>query len=472
MAVLYLAGRLLWKDVRMLNTLSLSALLILLADPFQILDQGFALTFAATFGLLLFAPPMLRRLPRLPLKLTETAALSLSAQIGVLPLTAAAFHRVALSAIPLNFIAIPLVGVLMAAGYIILPLGLLGPWAARLGAAILGPLADVFIRSLGLLDGVPFLSYRVPTPPFWTAWVYIASYLALLVPDRPRLRRAAAVSAALSTLLVLFVPFPPRGEGLRVTVLDVGQGDSILVELPGGEAMLIDGGGAAFGTFDVGENVVSPALWDRRLRRIAVLVLTHNHPDHRRGLLSVARNFRVREFWEPPGGKPDEEAAALDRTLAGADRWKLAAGTVRRIGDVTVDVLWPGGDAGGAAADENDRSLVLRLTYGKTRFLLTGDIGAGVEARLVRAGADLKADVLKAPHHGSRTSSSPALLAAAAPRFIAVTAGRGNSYGLPHPKVVARLEATGARVLRTDRDGAVEFRSDGVDLAVRWARGR
>jgi competence protein ComEC len=470
MAVLYLAGRLLWKDVRLLNTLSFSALLILLADPFQIFDQGFALTYAATLGLLLFAPPMLRRLPRLPLKLSETAALSLSAQIGVLPLTAAAFHRVALSAIPLNFVAVPLVGVLMAAGYVLLPLGLLGPWAARLGAAVLGPLADVFIRSLGLLDGLPFLSYRVPTPPSWTTWIYAASYLALLVPNRPRLRRAAAASAALATLLVLFVPFPPRGEGLRVTILDVGQGDSILVELPGGEAMLIDGGGAAFGTFDVGENVVSPALWDRRLRRIAILVLTHDHPDHRRGLLAVARNFRVREFWEPPGGMPDDETAALDEALAGAARWKIPAGTLRRIGDVTVEALSPEKEAGRAAADENDRSLVLRLSYGKTRFLLTGDIGAGVESRLARAGADLRTDVLKAPHHGSRTSSSPVLLSAAAARFVVVTAGSGNRYGLPHPEVMARLEGTGARVLRTDRCGAVEIRSDGVEIRIRTAR--
>lgn len=470
MAILFLAGRLLWKDVRLLNTLALSALLILLADPFQILDQGFALTYAATLSILLFAPSMLKRLPRLPLKLSETAALSLSAQIGVLPLTAAAFHRVALSAILLNFVAVPLVGILMAAGYILLPLGLLGPWAARLGAAVLSPLADIFIRSLGLLDGLPFLSYRVPTPPLWTAWAYAASYLALLAPVRPRLRRAAAVSAVLATLLVLFVPFPPRGEGLRVTVLDVGQGDSILAELPGGEAMLIDGGGAAFGTFDVGENVVSPALWDRRLRRVGILVLTHNHPDHRRGLLAVARNFRVREFWEAPGGKPDAEGAALEKALAGAARWKIPAGTVRRVGDVTVEVLSPGEGLGRKATDENDRSLVLRLTYGRTSFLLTGDVGAGVESELARTGRTLRADVLKAPHHGSRTSSSPDLLEAVSPRFIVVTAGRGNSYRLPHPEVLARMQETGARVLRTDRDGAVEFRSDGINLKVRTAR--
>jgi len=473
MAVLVLAGRLLWKDVGLHNTLAASALLILAVDPFQLLDHGFTLTYAATLAILLFYGPILKRLPRLPLKLAESTALSLSAQIGALPLTVSAFHRVALSAIPLNYIAVPLVSLIMAAGYVYLPLGLLDPGLARLGAAALRPLIALFLRSLGLLDGVPALSYRVPTLPAWAAWAYAASWLMLLRPGRTRRRRrAAAAAAALSTLLVILVPFPHRARELRITILDVGQGDSILIELPGTDPLLIDGGGMAFGAFDVGESVVSPALWDRRIRRLGAMVLTHAHPDHRGGLLAVARNFRVLELWESPGGPRDAEAEALDRELRGAARWTLAAGAIRRIGGAKFEVLWPEANPGWTPRDENDRSLTLRLTYGRTAFLFPGDIGSGVEERLVRSGRDLRTDVLKAAHHGSRTSSSAGFLAAARPEWVVITCGRANRYGLPHQEVLARLEGTGARVLRTDLAGAVEIRSDGGRISWRTARNR
>jgi competence protein ComEC len=206
------------------------------------------------------------------------------------------------------------------------------------------------------------------------------------------------------------------------------------------------------------------------VRRLGVVVLTHAHPDHRRGLLSVARNFRIREFWQGAPGPPDAEAEALDRELRRAARWTLAAGAERRLGEVKLEVLWPEAGPGPPKRDENDRSLTLRLIYGRTAFLFPGDIGTGIEARLADSGRDLRADLLKAAHHGSRTSSSDGFLAAVDPELIVITCGRANSYGLPHPDVMARLEGTGARVLRTDRDGAVEIRSDGRRIAVRSAR--
>lgn len=471
MAVFFLAGRLAWKDVGLFNTLAASALAILAADPFQLLDHGFTLTYAATLAILLFYEPILKRLPRLPLKLAESTALTLSAQIGALPLTVSAFHRVALSAIPLNYIAVPLVSLIMAAGYVYLPLGLLIPGLARPGGAVLRPAVDLFVRSLGLLDGIPALSYRLPTLPAWVAWAYAAAWLGLLRPGRSRgRRRAAAAAAAFTTGLVILAPFPHRTRDLKITILDVGQGDSILVEPPGADPLLIDGGGSAFGSFDVGESVVSPALWDRRVRRLGIVVLTHAHPDHRRGLLSVARNFRIREFWQGASGPPDAEAEALDRELRRAARWTLAAGAERRLGEAKLEVLWPEAGPGPPKRDENDRSLTLRLTYGHTAFLFPGDIGTGIEERLADSGRDLRADLLKVAHHGSRTSSSDGFLAAVDPEWIVITCGRANSYGLPHPDVMARLEGTGARVLRTDRDGAVEIRSDGRHIAVRSAR--
>jgi competence protein ComEC len=472
MAGLYFAGRLLWKDVHLLNTLGLSAMAILVADPFQLLDMGFVLTYAATLSILLFYNSILRVLPKLPFKIGETLALSLAAQIGVLPFIAGAFHRVTFSGLLLNFLAVPLVGVIMAVGYPYLLAALAGDAVARAGGAVLRVLVDAFLRSMSLLDGVPFFSYRIPAPPLWVGFGYAAAMLTFLWALRTGKKRGPAGGAAvLFFLLLILHPFPNGSRFLRLTFIDVGQGDSILIEFPGREKMLIDGGGVPYGEFDIGENVVSPVLWAKGIKRVQTLVLTHSHPDHKAGLISVARNFRIGEFWEAPGRRPAEEDD-LDRVLAKTPRWNLAAGSRRTVGGVSIDVLSPDADTAGPRVNENDRSLVLRLTYGKTSFLLAGDIETVVESRLVRSGRPLRSTVLKAPHHGSRTSSGEEFLAAVSPEIVVISAGRDNRYGLPNPEVIARYTRTGADIRRTDLQGAVEIESNGSRIRIRTAADR
>lgn len=473
MAGLYFAGRWLWKDVHLLNTLGLSAMAILVADPFQLLDMGFVLTYAATLSILLFYDSILRVLPQLPFKIGETLALSLAAQIGVLPFIAGAFHRVTFSGLILNFLAIPLVGVIMAVGYPYLLAALAADTAARAGGAALRLLVGAFLRSMSLLDGLPFFSYRIPAPPLWVGWGYAAAMMTFLWALRTGKKRGLAGGAAgLFFLLLILHPFPSVSRFLRLTFIDVGQGDSILIEFPGREKMLIDGGGVSYGEFDIGENVVSPVLWAKGIKRLRTLVLTHSHPDHKAGLISVARNFRIGEFWEAPGRQQAADEDDLDRVLAKTPRWNLAAGSRRIVGGVIIDVLSPEADGVGPQGDENDRSLVLRLTYGETSFLLAGDIGTAVESRLARSGRPLRSTVLKVPHHGSRTSSGQEFLAAVRPKTVVISAGRNNRYGLPNPEVIARYVRTGADIRRTDLQGAVEIESNGSVLRIRTAADR
>lgn len=470
MSVLYFSGGLLWKDVHLLNTLGLSALIILLDNPFQIFDMGFVLTYAATLFILLFFDPLIRRLPKLPLKIPETLAMSISAQAGVLPLVAASFHRITFSGLLLNFLAIPIATILLAAGYLFLPLSFLGGGVLRIGAAVLRLLTDAFIWSTRLLEGWPGLSFRVPAPPLWVCVGYWIALLILLIPERNRAQKAMTTAAGTGFLLLLaFYPYSIGSPGLRLTFLDVGHGDSILVEFPGREKWLVDGGGLPVGGFDIGENVVSPFLWSKGIRRMETLVLSHPHPDHRNGLAAVARNFRVREFWEAAPGASDEGAEALLRALGSARHRLMKPGDERTIGGVRVEVLAPAEDDPIRAGAENERSLVLRLTYGATVFLLAGDIAADAERRLAGSGRDLRATVLKSPHHGSRSSSSMEFLDAVSPEIVVISVGRNNRYGLPHADVVARYDQRGVRVLRTDRDGAVEIRSDGVRTTIRTA---
>lgn len=472
MAIAFLLAKLFWKDAHLLQTIGVSAFVILAANPFQIFDAGFQLTYAATIGIVLLYPRVLLVIPRLPFKIGETFALSVTAQAGVFPLIAAMFNRIIFSGLLLNLIGIPLVGLIMAAGYVFLPLSFLGDALARPAAAALGFLVKVFTASTGLLDGVPFLSYRVPTPSGIVVAAYFLFLLLLLLPSRfKRVRAAAGIGFAAVFFVLILHPFPSRSKDLKVTVLDVGQGESVLVEFPGRKKMLVDGGGFPASAFDVGESVVSRFLWDKGIKRVDVVVLSHAHPDHFLGLAAVARNFKIGEFWEADSPSGDRRYDELRRLLSGVRAERVAAGFGRRVGDVAVEALYPPEASAGGAPASNDRSLVLRLTRGSVSLLLPGDIGSATERALLDSGRDVRARVLKAPHHGSAGSSSEDFVRAVAPEIVVISSGRGNSYGFPAPDALARYQQAGARVLRTDLDGAVEVLTDGSRLAVRTSVG-
>lgn len=475
MTLAFLAGRLLWKDVHVLNTIAASALVLLFVNPSSLFDVGFQLTYAATLTIILFTPPLLRRLPRLPFKLTELALLSFTAALGALPIVAANFNRVSLSSLVLNVPAIPLVGLIMGLGYAYLPFAAILPGAAPFPAAALGLLVEVFFRVSRALDALPFLSFRVPTPPKAVLAGYALALGLCLVRPRFRGQRSCAGGLVLVFLaLVIRGPFRPSSPDLRVTLIDVGQGESILVEFPGRRTMLIDGGGLPGSSFDVGERVVSPVLWRKGIRRIDRMVLTHAHPDHAGGLVAVARNFRIGELWEGPPATDQGPYAELGRALGPKVVSRLVGRGARFAeGEVSVEVLHPPVDPGaGPAPASNEASLVIRLTYGRTSFLFAGDTGSATELDLVASGEKLGATVLKAGHHGSAASTSAAFLAAVRPRLVLVSAGEGNTYGFPSPEVLERCREAGAEVLRTDLDGAVEVRTDGRVLRVRTGRHR
>jgi competence protein ComEC len=462
MTILFLAGKLLWRDVRLLNTISLSAFVLLLWNPASLWDAGFQLTFAATLSLILFVPPLLRHLPRLPLRLSELVAVSLAAHLGVAPFLASAFHRVTFSGLVLNLAAVPLMSLIMAVGYIFLPLSVLHPSLGLWLGAALDVLIKVFLFVARLWEEAPFLSYRLPAPPAWVTVLYVLLLLSLLLPRRIKFQTAVLLGLFLAIFACLVIyPFPAQSSpGLRVTFLDVGQGDSILVEFPGRKKMLVDGGGLPAGDFDMGESVVSPVLWKKGMKRVDILVSTHAHPDHIGGLAAIARNFRLGEVWEGAGPK----------ALPASTPWRqVAAGFVRRESGARVEVLHPQASATGGDRVDNETSLVLKITYGRIAILLTGDIGRTTERALIEGGLPLESDVLKVGHHGSNSSTSQEFLLKVRPALVVISAGQGNVLGFPHPAVLERCQRAGARILRTDLDGAVEISTDGQELTVRTA---
>jgi competence protein ComEC len=271
--------------------------------------------------------------------------------------------------------------------------------------------------------------------------------------------RLTALATPVAALLHLGLPSPSL-DRLEVTFLAVGHGDATVVSHRG-HHLLIDGGGVPNGA-DTGQRFVLPFLRQRRITSLDLAVLSHAHPDHALGLISTLEKVPTKRLWlspSPSGPLTTDLIAAAD----GAEVEVVERGHEGlTLGDVRIEVLGPP-DERAELEEENDRSIVLKLMHGKVSFLLTGDIEAGAEDAL---GSPGEVTVVKAPHHGSDTSSTPGFVAATRAKYVVFCVGRNNRFRFPREDVVERWERSGARCYRTDRDGAVTFRSDGNEVEV------
>jgi competence protein ComEC len=466
MLALALIATVLQRPSATLPIVSAAALAILAVEPMAALDIGFQLSFAGVLGILLLRGPLMRRVPA-PWKknaaarwLVESTLVSIAAFATTAPVVAHHFGQVAPVSIIANLPAIPLTS-----------LALVGIGAAAALEPVAPPVARLVADGAGLaLDGLTWVvdvAIQVPgghaavARPRWWLWG-AAGLVFLLALDATarmhvRVRRAVAAMSAGAAFLLLPLAGAAADGGLEIVFIDVGQGDAVAVRTPAGRWVLVDAGERDDG-WDAGERRVLPYLRARGAGRIEALVLTHPHADHVGGAAAVMRGMEVEQVIEP--GLPLGSSVYLETLRAAEERgvdWAAARqDRTLQVDGVEFQFLWPAVDVLDAPADPNDISAVIRVRYAGFSALLTGDAPAWVEERLVaRYGAELRADVLKAGHHGSRTSSSGAFLDAVRPELVVVSAGVRNDYGHPHPEVLRRLDARGIGVARTDRDGTV-----------------
>ncbi len=491
-ASLFLAAQILDHRGAPLNVLAVAAVLAVGLRPATTLDGGFLLSFGATAGIVLGVPRLVR-LPAGPrgttlrrvargagMLVVGLAAATFCADVALAPISASLFSRVTFAGLVLNFVAIPLMTAIQCGAMALLLVAGLGlPGAAALGGFVHAS-AWALVESSRVVEAVPWVVRDVAPPAAWLCLLYYAA-AGMLVVGGALCRPAAATLMLTGSLLVAGVfparsGVPKRMDGvLRVVSLDVGQGDATLVVLPDGRALLVDAGGLAGTTFDIGGRVVVPALRALGVVRLHAMVLTHGDPDHALGAEAVMRRFAVANIWEGVPVPPHPILRAL-RGLA-ADRhvvWRtVRPGDVERAAGVDVRVLHPGAPDWERQRVRNDDSVVIELRYGRVSILLPGDIGREVEAGLIPSLDLAPVVILKAAHHGSVTSSSEAFVAAVDPRAVIFSAGRNNRFGHPAKPVVDRFASRAVTAFNTAIDGAVFVETDGDAVEVRgWASGR
>lgn len=475
-----------------LSGLALAAVVILVVSPPTLLSVSFQLSFAAVLAILAGCqairtrptPDDIHRWKNIGRRLLVFLWVSTLATAGTLPLALYYFNQVSLVGLLINLIVVPVVAML------VLPAGLLGVMVSAVSAHLAALFWLLAYGGLVVIDwvvshaaGWSWAAAKTVTPSIFEIFLYYGVICGGLYWKKlPKRRFAVAVVLLLVCSDVVYWSYVRFGrQELRVTAVDVGQGSANLLELPGGDTVLIDGGGFSDNSaFDVGARILAPLLWRRKIRSIELVILTHPNSDHLNGLLFMLQHFHVKAVWsnhEPAdtAGYRKWRRLLTQRGILHRDFHTLPA-VVERNG-VRFEVLAPPRDflkrrLTETWRDTNNNSMVIRVGYGQINVLIAGDIAEKGESDLVKrcSSQRLRSTVLIVPHHGSRKSSTICFLSAVDPREAVISAGWRNRFGFPHREALERLAAVGSRVWCTADSGAIQITTNGETYHVRPTR--
>lgn len=523
MVTVFLITFLFEREHDLINTLALAGILILAVFPPSLFSISFQLSFVAVFSII-YGMSMTYNSRTGVGNITNKTwhfkvlgilfsfiLVSIFAILGTLPVVMHYFNQVSLVGVFANLLIVPLIG------FVVVPLGLFSVFLYPLsisgasvfinsGAAVLGYVLDI----VGFIADLPFAAVKTITPNFFEIGCYYVlgwSILRLIGLGRKkvsdieedgsfvsgeagrRLRKktvSARKTAIIVAVIVIVIGCADAGywlynrfwqHDLRLTIIDVGQGSSSLIELPGGRCILIDGGGFSDNAlFDVGARIIAPFLWSKKIKTIDTIILSHPNTDHLNGLLYIARHFNVKRVWTN-SEVADTNSYRMFMDIIGENNIYMPEfKDIQRMHEIKgarLNILYPPDDyiikrEKKRWRNFNNNSLVIKIEFGSKSFLFPGDIMAGAERELVAiAGDELESTVLIAPHHGSRTSSTELFLRKIKPEVVIVSAGWQNRFGFPHPSVLTKFHKLGCRIFRTDINGAVAISTDGQSLKIK-----
>ncbi|MBW1668119.1 MAG: DNA internalization-related competence protein ComEC/Rec2 [Deltaproteobacteria bacterium] len=476
MVLAYLFSIILGREREVWSTLCLAALVVLAADPHALLGISFQLSFLAVVGILWLGPyfyhkfvgffPLAEQSASVGAQIYRYVAglisITISATVFLLPITVFYFHRISVVSVPANCIVVPILGI------VVLPLGLLVaflvPFSQLLAHFLLqldAHALNTVVAIVHFLGSSGFSSLWLVTPNAFEIVLFYAFLILLHYRKRWRWARPGLYGVVL--LIVLDVSFwtwkTQFNRNLRITYLDVGQGNAALVQFPGRKRMIVDGGGFSGGNFDVGQRVLAPFLFYSKIRRIDYIVLTHPQTDHMDGLRFLTAHFHVKEFWSNGEWVETESFHELMKTVRAKNLLQIFPDDLRqarKIGGVKVELLHPPPGAG--VLKGNNRSLVLKFSWGGVSCLFPGDLEAAGERMVVsNSSTKLRSNILLAPHHGSKTSCSTLFLEYVKPQLCIISSGAGNPFHFPNKEALERLRVFGCKTVRIDRRGAVEI---------------
>ncbi|MBU4067671.1 MAG: DNA internalization-related competence protein ComEC/Rec2 [Proteobacteria bacterium] len=501
-----------------INTLAVAAMIILIVHPPSLFSISFQLSFIAVLAIIyglsrIHVKSVIRKQGHFQVqkKVYLFLLTSLFAILGTLPLVMLYFNQISLVGFLANLLIIPIIG------FIVVPLGLFSvllypattygaTWCINANSELLAKALDIVMW----FSNLPFASIKTITPTYFEiCCYYILGWSVLnlfgiyyenadkknklpakadLINNKIELKKQSTASRKRKVLTVIIIVIIAGvadtcywlynrfwHDDLRITVIDVGQGSSALLEMPKGFNLLIDGGGFPDNsTFDAGERVVAPLLWRKKIKTIDTLILSHPNSDHLNGLLYIAENFNVKKVW---ANYDTADTVGYQRFMEIIKKKSIHMPEFKDISrthfinGAQLDLLYPPIDYMDnnkrTWSDFNNNSLVIKVKFGSKSFLFPGDIMTMAENELVTiAGDDLTSDVLIAPHHGSKTSNSELFIYKVEPEIVIFSSGWGNSYRFPHPSVLKKYRERGCRILRTDSHGAVTISTDGQSLEV------
>jgi len=476
MAGIVLIGKYFQQKTDPYNVLGLSAVLIYLYDPKQLFDVGFQLSFSAVFSMVYFYPKlnaMVKKIPepleefKLITPLWQLFALSLAAQIGTVPFTAYYFGQVSVMSLFANLLVVPVVGVIVTIGLTGALLGVISMWAASMFSEVNELLAWFTLTFVKLAEQVPFALINTATFGWKETMIYSAVIAYIFNAGNSMVRKKIIFASLIGGNTLLYASLSEQQVPLlRITFLDVGQGDAAVIHFPCGERYVVDAGPIS-ATYNAGERVVAPFLRRSGVSTIDAIIATHPHADHLGGVPFLLENFAVKRTIDPGQRLTTRLFTEYDSLKQTVEQVTARGGMMTTVGNARMYYLHPtarfvDADSTDGYSHINESSVVFKLQYGSTSFLFMGDAEAENEHHLVSVyGNFLDADLLKSGHHGSSTSSTQELVDCVTPAHVIVSVAKFNKFKHPSRFIIDRFRAAGAAVYRTDVEGAVVFESDG-----------